>query len=85
MKDSVASASKTQQKRGRKMREERMQKLMHACHARMPTQVKVVIATWEAELNSKAVNEEVSMEDWEPLLIDPGHTKGRQTLFRQTI
>lgn len=25
------------------------------------------------------------MEEWEPFLIDPGHTRGLQTLFRQAI
>ena len=45
------------------MGEESIHNLMHACHSRMTSQVKVVIATWEAKLNAKAVNEELPMED----------------------
>jgi len=73
---------KNQRKWGRKMGRECMQNLMHEYHAGTPTQVKVVISTWEAELNAKAANEVLPVKDWEPLLVDLRRTRCRQTLFR---
>ena len=62
-----------------------MHNLLHAYHASTPTQVKAVIASWEADLNANVENEEITMEEWQPLLRDLGHTRGCQNLFRETI
>jgi len=76
MKVPVASASKTQQKRGRKNGEESIQNLMHSYHGGTPAHVKAIISTWEVELNTKAAIESLPTEEWEPLIIDPRHTRG---------
>jgi len=74
-----------QQKRGRKTEEEGMQNLMHAYHGGTPTQVKVIISTWEAVLNAKEATKPLPTKEWDPLVIDLGHIRGRQTLFKQII
>ena len=58
-----------------------MQNLLHAYHVGTPKQVKEVITSWEVDLNSNVENEELPVAEWEPLLSDLGHTRGRQTLF----
>lgn len=82
---SVASTSETQWKRGRKTREENMQNLMHAYHRGTPAQGKSIISTWEAELNIKAATKLLPTEEWDSMLIDLTHNRGRQTLFRQKV
>lgn len=62
-----------------------MQNLMHAYHVGTPIEVKAAIASWEAKLNTKVVNDEIPETNWEHIIQDPGHTHGPQTLFRQTI
>lgn len=62
-----------------------MQNLINAYYVGTPTEVKAVIVEWEGELNGNIENEETLIAYWEPIIQDPGHNKGRQTLFRQTI
>lgn len=81
----VASTSKTQRKRGRKTGEKNMHNLMHAYHGGTPAQVKSIISTCEAKLNTKAATKPLPTEEWDPMLIDLRHTRGRQTLFRQKV
>lgn len=62
-----------------------MQNLINGYYVGTPAEVKVVIATWEGELNSNVENEEILIAYWEPIIQDPSHTQGHQTLFRHTI
>jgi len=78
---SEAFTSRPPRKRGKQTGEESMQNLMHAHHVGTPTEVKVVIASWEAKLNPNMVNEEIPTIDWEHIIQDPRHTRRHQTLF----
>lgn len=59
-----------------------MQNLLNAYSEGSPAQVKAEISKWEIELKAKATEESIQAEEWEPLVVDPGNTRGRLTLFK---
>ena len=62
-----------------------MKTLIYTYMVGNPPEVRAQIACWERELNDNIKNQDIPVEEWEDMVQDPGNTRRRHTLFRQTI
>ena len=71
-------------KRGRKTKKKIMENLLEAYSVGNPPQIRNVIQGWERESNSNEEDIEVQEENMD-FVFDPGNTRGRVSLFHQSI
>lgn len=72
-------------KRGRKPDFEKTMHTINAYTARIPLDIRSQINGWECELRDISDNKEIPCEDWEDLILNPGTTRGRNSLFNKTL
>lgn len=85
MAEGMSGSNKEQRKRGRKPGNEHMKTLIDAYMAGNLPDIRAQITGWERELNDSIKNQDIPMEEWESMVPDPGNSRGRHSLFRQTI
>lgn len=80
----VGEASETKRtRRGRRELGKRVQVAERAyCHNKNPKIQRIIEQMEEDAMQAQSGSE---MEDWEHLLLDPGNTRGRMTLYKRSL
>ncbi len=80
-----ATSNRGPNKRARRTGKEHMQTLINAYMVGNLPKVRAQIAKWERGLNDSITNYYIEKDEWESMVKYQGNTRGRHTLFWQTI